>query len=358
MSQHQNKILTLSLFLSLFVVFNATAQSITIKALTGLKYDVTTFNVKPGAAVTITLNNVSDMAHNLLITKAGARETVVKAALDLGGKGPEMNFTPHTDDVLWSIPIISPGQTASVQFTAPKEEGVYPYVCTYPGHGFVMFGEMHVTNNDKLPEAQPKTDTVAVKTGPHPYELVPPYLYHLFIDGASPAAIAVHLPKKLSYCWDMTTCSMRFAWSGDFVDMTDLWKGHFDASAKALGEIFYRNNEQFPLRTGDASKMPAVKYKGYRLINRYPEFHYTVNGTDVYELIKSKDDGFGLKCDFRIPNANGNVSLINNTPSNSIKYEYSAGKQENNTLNLSAAEAKQFSITITSYNIAFKRKDQ
>jgi azurin len=346
-----------ALFIVTLTVTIAKAQSITIKALTGLKYDVTTFNVKPGADVTITLNNVSDMAHNLLVTKPGAREDVVKAALQLGGKGPEMNFTPQTDDVLWSIPIISPGQTASIKFKAPRAKGVYPYVCTYPGHGFVMFGEMHVTDADNIPAATPTTDTV-VKTGPHPYELVPPYLYHVFVDGASPAAVAVHLPKKLSYCWDMTTCSLRFAWSGDFIDMTDLWKGHFDASAKVSGEIFFRNNEDFPLRNDDASGKPVVKYKGYRLINRYPEFHYTVNGTDVYELIKPKEDGYGLVCEFRLPNVHGNVWLINNAQNNSLSYEHSAGKQEKNMLKLSASEAKDFSITITSYNVAFKRMDQ
>ena len=182
--------------LSIALIVTATtaiAQRIMIKALTGLKYDVANFNVKPGAAVTITLNNVSDMAHNLVITKPGAREIVVRAALDLGGKGPEMNFIPTTDDVLWSMPIISPGQTATITFNAPKQEGVYPYVCTYPGHGFVMFGEMHVTDDDDQPAAPAKTDTAAVaKEGPHPYELVPPYLYHAIIDGASPAAIAVH----------------------------------------------------------------------------------------------------------------------------------------------------------------------
>ena len=337
----------------------AVAQSITIKALTGLKYDITTFSVKPGASVTLTLTNVSDMPHNLVITKPGTREQVVKAGMDLGGKGPEMNFIPKIDEVLWSIPVISPEQSASLKFTAPKKEGIYPYVCTYPGHGLVMFGEMHVTDDDDQPAAPAKTDTAAVaKEGPHPYELVPPYLYHVFIDGASPAAIAVHLPKKLSYCWDATTCNMRFAWNGDFLDMTDLWKGHFDASAKVLGQIFYRSNEEFPLRIGDASKPPVVKFKGYKLINRYPEFHYTINGVDVYEMIKPKDDGYGLTCEFKIPKANGNVWLINDAQNNSIKYEYSTGKEENGKLKLSAEQAKKFVVTITSYNIAFKMKDQ
>jgi azurin len=352
----KNTIFTL---IATLTTLSVIAQSITIKAITGLKYDVTKFNVKPGADVTVTLSNISDMPHNLVITTPGRREAVVKAGMELGGKGPEMNFIPDMDAVLWSIPVISPGQSVSLKFKAPGKKGIYPYVCTYPGHGFVMFGEMHVTDADNEPIAPAKPDTaVAATTGPHPYKLTPPYLYHVFIDGASPAAIAVHLPKKLSYCWDATTCSMRFAWSGDFVDMTDLWKGHFDASAKVLGEIFYRNNEEFPLRIGDASKPSAVKYKGYKLIERYPQFHYVVNETDVYEMIKPKEDGFGLIREFRIPNAKANVWLINNAQDNSIKYEYSAGKEENGKLRLSANEANKFTVTITSYNVAFKRKDQ
>jgi len=203
-----------------------------------------------------------------------------------------------------------------------------------------------------------KSENVTGKAAPHPYALIPPYLYHVFIDGASPAAIAVHLPKELSYCWDAGNCSLRFAWSGGFVDMADLWKGHFDASAKVLGEIFYRSNEEYPLRIGEAGKPPAVKYKGYKLIERYPEFHYTINGTDVYETIKPKEDGFGLIREFRIPQAKSDVWMLTSAQGNSVKYEYSAGKEENGKLRLSAKEAKQFNVTITSYNIAFKRKDQ
>lgn len=357
MSLPRKKILLNFIFLSLALCVSA--QTINIKALTGLKYDITKFTVKPGAEVTLTLSNVSDMAHNLLITKPGAREAVVKAALDLGGKGPEMNFTPKTDDILWSLPIISPGQTSSIKFTAPQKKGVYPYVCTYPGHGFVMFGEMHVTIDINEVKTPVTTDTPVVSVaGPHPYKLVPPYLYHVFIEGASPAAIAVHLPKKLSYCWDMTTCSLQFAWSGDFLDMTDLWKGHFDASAKVLGEIFYRTTDASPLRIGRTSKIPAVEYKGYRLINRYPEFHFTVNGTDVYEMIKPKDDGFGLILDFHIPTVKDKVSFNIKTQHNSIKYEYSAGTFDDGKVLLSPAQAKHFSVTITSYNIAFKRRDE
>src|SRR5665647_3266620 len=111
---------------------------VSINAITGLQYDLVRFKVKPGAKIKITLNNVSDMSHNLLIVKPGTRLKVINAALQLAEKGPQMDYIPKVSDVLWSVPLISPGQVKPVTFTAPSKPGVYPYVCTFPGHGFVM----------------------------------------------------------------------------------------------------------------------------------------------------------------------------------------------------------------------------
>src|SRR5688572_33076799 len=169
-----------------------TEISVSIKALTGLQYDVVRFRVKPGSTVRLTLTNVSDMGHNLIITKPGVRKNVVDSALLLAEKGPQMDFIPKTDEVLWSIPVISPGQAKSITFTAPAEPGIYPYVCTYPGHGFIMYGAMYVTQDETLPdikndlnipESRRKDEVVegGAQTGdttnsnPHPYALIPPY---------------------------------------------------------------------------------------------------------------------------------------------------------------------------------------
>ena len=84
--------------------------SVSIKALVGLKYDVVRFKVKPGAKVELELSNVSDMGHNLIITNPGRRMDVVNAALQLSEKGPQMDFIPRNDAVLWSIPVVSPGR--------------------------------------------------------------------------------------------------------------------------------------------------------------------------------------------------------------------------------------------------------
>ncbi|HRE50877.1 MAG TPA: plastocyanin/azurin family copper-binding protein [Flavitalea sp.] len=339
-------------------------KTISIKVMPGLQFDLVRFAVKPGEKVNLLFTNTDDMAHNLLITRPGAREAVVQAALQLAEKGPAQNYIPNTANVLWSIPVIGPDEKATLSFTAPAKKGVYPYVCTFPGHGFVMYGAMYVTDKQELPdigndlnipESRRKENGAAGKTTghgahtakpAHPYVLKPPYLYRVFIEGAGPAAIAVRLPHQLSYCWDAGSCRLRFAWTGDFVDNSALWAGHKDATAAILGEVFYRDKTAYPLRIKDPGVIPATAFKGYRLVDRYPEFHYTIDGTSVYELIKPEADGSGLVRTFRIPGAAYPVWFVF-TPGDGIKYTSSAGSWEGNKLVLSAEEAGSFVITMT-----------
>jgi hypothetical protein len=283
-----------------------------------------------------------------------------------------MNYIPTSDAIICSIPVVSPGQVKSVSFTAPVVQGIYPYVCTFPGHGFVMYGAMYVIKDDSLPDimndlnipesrrnlmAMGNDDDGAgshMKMNSYSTKLIPPYLYNVYIEGASPAAIAVHLTEDLSYCWDETTCQLRFAWKGDFVDMSDIWKGHFNASAKVPGDIFFRDHINAPIRLGENAVVPVVKYKGYRLINRLPEFHYTLDGIDVFELIRPKADGTGLISNFRIPHTNRVIWFFTNPEDDAIEYEFSKGKFKNGKLRLATAEAKDITITMTSYHLVFK----
>jgi plastocyanin len=363
-----------------------TITTISLKAISGLQFDVVRFTVKPGARVKIVYTNIDDMSHNLLILKPGSRVEVVNAALKLEERGPEFNYIPKLDKVLWFIKALSPEQTKSVTFTAPAQAGVYPYACTYPGHGFVMFGAMYVNADGKMPELKtdlnvpPKRrDDKTPETAkmdmaghdmhmdkpapppkpvePHPYKLVAPYLYRAFMDDASPAAIAVCLPQNLSYCWDAGTCRLRYGWYGGFIDMAPIWKGHSDAMAKLIGTIFYRE-AAFPLQIGKSQDKPVIEYKGYRLINKYPEFHYTYNGTDVYELIMPKDDGNGLVRNFKIPDAKKIVWFTTNTDDTAVKYDATTGKWERGKLKLEPQQAREFSVSITSYPLVYTKKSK
>lgn len=344
---------------------------ISINAVAGLQFDLVRFKVKPGSSVKLIFTNNDDMSHNLVITLPGAREEVVNAALNLGDKGPGQHFIPESPKILWSVPVLSPAESKVVTFDAPAEEGVYPYVCTYPGHGFIMYGAMYVTNGDMPPigedqhiDASRRTESTAgtgksghdhgqavtgaelTRSG-HPYNPVAPYMYRVFIEGAGPAAIAVRLPHGLSYCWDAGSCRLRYAWAGEFLDLTDFWKGHQDAQAKVMGEIFYQDQSAFPLRVGSFDKIPKSKFKGYRLVNRYPEFCYELDGIEIYEMLIPKEDGTGLIRKFRIPESDKAVWFTFYLEDGVI-YTTSKGKLIRKRIKLTPA--REFSIIMTKKN--------
>ena len=352
---------------------------ININAISGMQFDVVRFNVKPGAKVRINFTNADDMSHNFLVTKPGTRLDVVNEALKLEEKGPEMNYIPKSANVLWSIPVVSTNQSATLSFLAPSKSGAYPYVCTYPGHGFIMYGVMYVSNETAMPDL--KTDqnippgrreekSVQVTGAPamsgdpnakihhanHPYENVPPFLYRIFMDDSGPASIAVSLPQDISYCWDAGSCRLRYAWSGGFLDNTAIWKGHIDANAKILGSIFYRESTEYPIVIGKEDEAPVAEFKGYRLVDKYPEFHYQLNGIDVYELIKPKEDGKGLVRNFRVPDAGNTVWFTSKSTNGSVTYSSSAGEWIDGKLKLSPEQARQFSITMTNYSLVFNTR--
>jgi hypothetical protein len=177
----------------------------------------------------------------------------------------------------------------------------------------------------------------------HPYHPVAPYLYRIFMPDASPAAVAVHLPGQLSYCWDAGTCHLRYAWQGGFLANLDHWKDKGDTFGKPAGAVFYRDKTTYPLRIDKSEHIPVAVYKGYRLIDRFPEFHYTLNGMDVYELIKPAESGTGLVRTFRIPEANKTVWFVFH-PEDGVIYKPSAGKLEKDRLKLSPRQARHFSI--------------
>jgi azurin len=331
-------------------------REIAIKAIPGLKFDLTRIKVKPGERVKFTLTNADEMDHNLVITKPGARQEVVDASHKLGVNGPKQNYVAASDKVLWSVRIVTPGQSASVIFRAPTKEDVYPYVCTFPGHGLVMYGAMYVTTKDlppleedpNLPPANPPGVDVEHHHGAadsHPYKTTPPYLYRIFMPGAGPAAIAVSLPNNLSYCWDAGSCRLRYAWQGGFLDPQDYFDKKAEKYAKIIGTIFYRDKAAYPLKFY-TNRNPVVQFKGYKLIDRYPEFHYTIDGKDVYELIKPKGDGSGLIRSFKVPLAMQPLYFVFDN-SDGVEYTTSKGKINGNQINLTADDAHQFVIMMT-----------
>ncbi|MEO6739152.1 MAG: PA14 domain-containing protein [Chthoniobacteraceae bacterium] len=126
--------------------FAADVETITIRTLRAqMRYDTTEFDVKPGQKVKIVFENDDDMPHNVCFFQAGT--DVIAAAnkqMDKPEEALKRNWIPD-DPRMWahSKPV-NPKESDEINFTAPQKPGVYPYVCTFPGHAAIMNGKMTV----------------------------------------------------------------------------------------------------------------------------------------------------------------------------------------------------------------------
>ena len=117
-------------------------------------YTVKQFVAKPGQPVKLVFTNPDATDHNLLIVKDGALEEVGMAANEMA-KDPRhanSNFTPASKRhlIVQAAPMIGPTRKSRVhvlRFRAPTEPGVYPYVCTFPGHWVIMRGDMVIADS-------------------------------------------------------------------------------------------------------------------------------------------------------------------------------------------------------------------
>jgi putative heme-binding domain-containing protein len=112
------------------------------------------FAVLPGKPVKLVFTNPDATDHNLVIVRPGSLAEVGMAANDMAKdpKNAAGDFVPESkrDRIVAATPMIGPTRKAQahvLRFTAPTEPGVYPYVCTFPGHWIVMNGQMVVAKD-------------------------------------------------------------------------------------------------------------------------------------------------------------------------------------------------------------------
>jgi azurin len=130
---------------------NPNAQVIQIKAVReALQFDKKEFTVKAGQPVEIVFENPDAMQHNIVIGKPKSLDVIGAAAdkLITAKDGAQKNYVPSINEVIAATPLVNPDQTYRLTFTAPKEKGNYPFVCTFPGHWRIMNGIMKVVEAD------------------------------------------------------------------------------------------------------------------------------------------------------------------------------------------------------------------
>ncbi len=105
-----------------------------------MKYDQAEITLKAGEKGRLVLQNNDHMPHNALVVKPGRLEAVgaLADAMLTDSQALSRNYIPESPDVLFAVPLVNPGEAASVNFTAPSSPGRYPIVCTFPGHWRMM----------------------------------------------------------------------------------------------------------------------------------------------------------------------------------------------------------------------------
>ena len=138
----KTKLFSLSLVLALMGAVSLAAQtattSIELSGNDSMKFNVTSFTVKSGEVVHVSLSNVgtlpkSVMGHNWILLKAG-KDPAAYSSAAANAKGEDYQPKVLAVDVIASIGLLGARQNGEVTFTAPTVPGNYDYLCSFPGH--------------------------------------------------------------------------------------------------------------------------------------------------------------------------------------------------------------------------------
>ncbi|MBC7691767.1 MAG: hypothetical protein H7222_08350 [Methylotenera sp.] len=110
-----------------------------------LAFDQVKLTAKPKQKVKVTFKNnagkSSGMQHNFVLVKPGTDAEVANAGI---AAGAEKNWTPASPNIIAATKLANPGESQTVEFTAPEQPGDYPFICTFPGHAALMKGVLTV----------------------------------------------------------------------------------------------------------------------------------------------------------------------------------------------------------------------
>jgi putative heme-binding domain-containing protein len=122
-----------------------------------MNYDKERIAVAAGKPIEFRFSNTDNMPHNLVFIVPGSLEEIgLKAeASALEPDARERNFVPVSDKVLLASKLLSPGESQTMTMDVPKQPGMYPFVCTYPGHWRRMFGVLVVVSDLEAYQADP-----------------------------------------------------------------------------------------------------------------------------------------------------------------------------------------------------------
>src|SRR6478735_7044514 len=133
-------------FLAGAAALAADPQVFTIKTLNAqMRFDTTELTVSPGDDVKIVFVNTDDMPHNMVFFQPGT--DVVQASnkqMEKPEEALKRNWLPEDPRVWLHSKMLNPKEKEEIVFKAPEKPGIYPFVCSMPGHALVMQGRLNV----------------------------------------------------------------------------------------------------------------------------------------------------------------------------------------------------------------------
>ncbi len=139
-----------------------------------MAYDKKTLYATAGQTVQITLNNVDQMPHNVVVIRPGSLNAFGKM-VDSFLTHPDAaksGYVPKSRYVLGATDMIEPGKKGALLFKMPDQPGRYPYVCTFPGHWTMMRGEIIVTAPGTYISKDPNAKRISMMGGGGSHEFL------------------------------------------------------------------------------------------------------------------------------------------------------------------------------------------
>ncbi|MCB9941338.1 MAG: c-type cytochrome [Planctomycetaceae bacterium] len=114
-----------------------------------MSYDKESIALRAGKPVEFIFSNSDLMPHNFVITQPGAMEEIglMAEATAQSPDAAKRQYVPNSGKILLKSNLLQPRDSQKISFTAPSTPGVYPYVCTYPGHWRRMYGALYVVED-------------------------------------------------------------------------------------------------------------------------------------------------------------------------------------------------------------------
>ena len=103
--------------------------------------------VKRNQPLLIEFNNPDATPHNFVLVQPNTLEEVGLAANNMA-KDPiaakNGQFIPESKKIITHTKMLKQGETEFLRFKAPRKPGIYPYLCSFPGHWTIMKGNLIV----------------------------------------------------------------------------------------------------------------------------------------------------------------------------------------------------------------------